>query len=55
MKTTPISTRLPSVAVEYDSRGQRVRKLFADAFAARRFYTQKAREGKNPQVKGSNP
>lgn len=53
MQNQPISTRLPSVAVEYDNRGQRVRKEFTDAYAARRFYTQKMKDGKNPQVKGT--
>ena len=50
-----ISNRLPAVVVEYDCRGQRVCKEFTDAYAARRFYAQKLREGKHPQVKGSKP
>lgn len=49
--TQPISTRLPSVVVEYDCRGRRATKQFDDAYAARRFYTQKFKQGKNPVVK----
>ena len=45
-----ISGRLPSVTIEYDSRGKRVSKAFADAYAARRFYITKSREGKNPHI-----
>ena len=45
-----ISNRLPSVTVEYDSRGKRVSKEFTDAYAARRFYITKSREGKNPHI-----
>jgi hypothetical protein len=46
-----ISNRLPPVAVEYDARGKRVTRQFANAFEARRFYAAKARAGKNPKVK----
>lgn len=45
-----ISNRLPSVTVEYDSRGKRVSKYFTDAYAARKFYINKFREGKNPHI-----
>lgn len=48
---TAISGRSPAVQVEYDSRGQRVRKLFTDPYAARRFYVGKLKAGKNPAVK----
>ena len=47
----PISTRLPSVVVEYDCRGRRATKQFDDAYAARRFYASKFKSGKNPVVK----
>lgn len=39
-----------AVVVEYDARGGRVRKTFADYFAARRFYLAKAKAGANPAV-----
>jgi len=37
------------VVIEYDSRGKRVRKTLPDAWAARRFYARKLREGKRPR------
>ena len=39
------------VAVEYDCRGRRVTKVFASAYAARRFWIAKDKAGKNPQIK----
>lgn len=39
-----------SVTVEYDSRGQRVRKVLPDSWSARRFYAAKLKAGKNPAV-----
>lgn len=48
---TVISGRMPPVLVEYDSRGKRVIKRFEDAYAARRFYTAKDKQGKNPKVR----
>jgi hypothetical protein len=42
---------MPKVAIEYDSNGKRVSKEFADAYAARRFYAAKDKQGKHPQVK----
>jgi hypothetical protein len=50
----PISNRLPPVAVEYDSKGQRVTKQFTNAFEARRFYAAKLKAGKRPIVKKGN-
>ena len=47
----PISNRMPAVDVEYDHNGQRVRKSFPNAYAARRFYSKKLAAGKNPAVK----
>jgi len=47
----PISTRLPAVIVEYDSRDGRARKRFSSAHAARLFYVQKFKQGKNPAVR----
>lgn len=38
------------IAVEYDSRGKRVRKEFTDHFEARRFYATKFKAGRNPRV-----
>lgn len=45
-------SKSPSViAVEYDLRGRRARKEFDDAYAARRFFSQKMKAGRNPSVK----
>lgn len=38
------------VTVEYDSRGQRVRKVLPNAITARRFYAAKLKAGHNPAV-----
>lgn len=40
------------VYVEYDGplANRRIRKLFRDVFAARRFYAAQARKGTNPRV-----
>ena len=51
----PISTRSPSVLVEYDRRGERVAKRFEDGYAARRFYCSKLKQGLNPKVKKDVP
>jgi hypothetical protein len=51
---TAISNRSPRVVVEYDARGQRKQKTFDDAYAARRFYIAKLKQGKHPQVKKEN-
>lgn len=45
-----ISGRTPAVVIEYTSYGKRVRKLFEDAFEARRFYAYKFRAGAEPKV-----
>jgi len=47
----PISTRHPSVVVEYDCRGERKQKRFDDLIKARRLWLHKERTGKNPKVK----
>lgn len=47
---TAISTRMPAVAVEYDSGKRRVTKKFEDAYEAKRFYIAKEAAGKNPKV-----
>jgi hypothetical protein len=39
------------VAIEYDKRGQRARKVFIDHFKAKRFYILKDRQGKHPTVR----
>ena len=46
-----ISSRVPSVVVEYDCRGQRAEKKFNDAYEARWFYVKQDREGKNPKLR----
>jgi hypothetical protein len=38
------------VVIEYDSRGKRVTKTFSSAYAARRFWMEKDKAGKNPKV-----
>jgi len=51
----PCTTPKPTVAVEYDCRGQRVRKDFgSNAYAARRFYAAKLKANRNPAVKKGN-
>lgn len=45
-----ISTRMPSVAIEYDLGKKRVAKLFTSPHEAKRFYTVKLIKGKNPKV-----
>jgi hypothetical protein len=51
----PINTPRDPVAVEYDKmqRGKiiRARKIFACMYEARRFYTAKFKENRNPAVK----
>lgn len=49
-----ISTRMPAVEVEYDARGKRVTKHFADANEAKRFFAAKDKAGKNPKVIGQD-
>jgi hypothetical protein len=49
-----ISSRIPPVAVEFDSRGRRARKVFINPSKARRFYAQKLSAGKNPAVRKVN-
>jgi hypothetical protein len=39
------------VVIEYDCRGRRVTKSFADAHAARRFWIAKDKAEKNPKIK----
>lgn len=51
MNTMRNLDKLPAVVVEYDSKSGRTYKQFADAFAARRFYATKKKQGKNPAVK----
>ena len=46
----PISTRSPSVTIEYDCNGKRATKLFEQAHKARSFYGKKFAAGKNPRV-----
>jgi hypothetical protein len=47
----PMQRKSPPVVVEYDCRGKRVSKRFADAYEARRFYAAKLRQGNRPAVK----
>src|SRR6476620_4297378 len=44
-----------NVTIEYDSRGKRVRKTFASAFEARKFWKVKDQDGKNPKVISDKP
>lgn len=46
-----MNEQCPPFEIEYDRRGQRVRKAFADYYAGRRFYIAKWNAGKNPKVK----
>lgn len=50
MGPRPIGTPTPDVTVEYDSRGKRTTKTFSCMYAARRFYTAKAKSGHNPKI-----
>jgi hypothetical protein len=44
----------PRVGIEYDARGKRMIRYFANAYQARRFYLVKLSQGKNPVIrKGS--
>jgi len=45
-----ITNRSPTVTVEYDCRGKRVTKTFDDAYAAKQFYIEKYKAGRNPKV-----
>jgi hypothetical protein len=49
-----ISNRPVPIAVEFDSRGKRLTKQFADAATAKGFYAAKLKDGKNPKVKGEH-
>ena len=46
-------TRFPpqAIAIEYDRRGQRARKVFTDHYEAKRFYVLKDKQGKRPSVR----
>lgn len=39
------------IAIEYDYRRKRARKVFTDHYAARRFYVAKYKAGKRPRVR----
>lgn len=45
-----ISNRMPEVTIEYTSRNKRVTKHFTDAYAGRRFFATKLKDGKEPKV-----
>ena len=48
----PMNHQSPPVIVEYDVQGEkRVQKEFSDPYEARRFYSSKLKNGKNPVVK----
>lgn len=47
----PMNSKPQPIEIEYDKNGERVRKWFPNAIAARRFYMAKERAGKNPKVK----
>lgn len=46
----PVNRKPVPVAVEYDADGNRVRKVFQDPYAARRFYAAKLKVQANPRV-----
>jgi len=46
----PISTRMPSVYVEYDTNNGRQTKFFEQAHQARSFYSSMLRQNRNPRV-----
>lgn len=45
-----LAPKVAAVTVEYDAKGQRVRKEFTDVFASRRFYLAKSKAGANPKI-----
>jgi hypothetical protein len=45
-----ISGRMPSVDLEFDAGGRRIRRQFDDAFEARRVYARLLKAGRNPRV-----
>lgn len=45
-----ISNRFPPVTIEFDKRGRRTTKEFANPHEAKRFYVQKDHAGKNPKI-----
>ena len=47
----PSNTPKPAIVIEYDARGTRASKTFANALAARRFYVAKLNANKNPTIK----
>jgi len=48
----PMNRQSPPVIVEYDVQGgKRIEKEFSDPYEARRFYSSKLKNGKNPIVK----
>lgn len=48
----PMNRQSPPVIVEYDIQdGKRVQKEFSDPYEARRFYVNKLKNNKNPQVR----
>lgn len=46
----PISRRMPAVVVEYDSRGERVKRLFESAHQAKSFYLRAEKAGRHPKL-----
>jgi hypothetical protein len=46
----PMDRKPQAVCVEYDVRGERVRRTFSNEYAARRFWILKDRAGKRPAV-----
>ena len=47
----PISTRSPSVTIEYDVRSGRKERTFTEAYQAKQFYVRMFSQGKNPTIK----
>jgi hypothetical protein len=42
------------IAIEYDSRGKRLQRVFTDHYKARQFFVLKDKAGRNPTVKKVN-
>lgn len=53
---TAITTRQPAIEIIYDAKGKRAAKEFSgeEISAARKLYNAKLKDGKNPQVRGTD-
>ena len=53
-RSQPITTRMPPIVVNYDTKRGRRGKRFDDPHRAKRFYIAKFNAGKNPTVRKVN-